>query len=54
MKFRQCAEATIYGTAICMEAEAKRSHYLHEYPLYYFLGHTRFSYQLEPGTSTLH
>ncbi|XP_039509562.1 vitellogenin 3, phosvitinless [Pimephales promelas] len=51
MKFRQCAEATIYGTAICMEAEAKRSHYLHEYPLYYFLGHTRFSYQLEPAKS---
>nr|WPD49408.1 vitellogenin [Sinibrama taeniatus] len=52
VKFRQCAEAKIYGTAICIEAEAKRSHYLHEYPLYYFLGHTRFSYQLEPAKST--
>ncbi|XP_048028632.1 LOW QUALITY PROTEIN: vitellogenin 3, phosvitinless [Megalobrama amblycephala] len=52
VKFRQCAEAKIYGTAICIEAEAKRSHYLHEYPLYYFLGHTRFSYQLEPAKNT--
>ncbi|XP_067244630.1 vitellogenin 3, phosvitinless [Chanodichthys erythropterus] len=51
VKFRQCAEAKIYGTAICIEAEAKRSHYLHEYPLYYFLGNTRFSYQLEPAKS---
>nr|APB93355.1 vitellogenin C [Ctenopharyngodon idella] len=52
VKFRQCAEAKIYGTAICIEAEAKRSHeYLHEYPLYYFLGHTRFSYQLQPAKS---
>ncbi|KAK7128051.1 hypothetical protein R3I93_020596 [Phoxinus phoxinus] len=49
MKFRQCAEAKIYGTAICIEAEAERSHYLHEYPLYYFMGHTRFSCQLEPA-----
>nr|UPC69857.1 vitellogenin C [Opsariichthys bidens] len=51
VKFRQCAEAKIYGTAICIEAEAKRSHYLHEYPLYYFLGLTRFSYKLEPAKS---
>lgn len=50
VKFRQCAVAKIYGTAVCIEAEAKRAHYLHEYPLYYFLGRTRFSYQLEPGT----
>lgn len=50
MKFRQCAEAKIYGTAVCIEAEAKRAHYLHEYPLYYLLGDTRFSYNLEPGT----
>ncbi|XP_073681839.1 vitellogenin-like [Garra rufa] len=49
VKFRQCAAAKIYGTAICVEAEAKRAHYLHEYPLYYFLGRTRFSYQLEPA-----
>ncbi|XP_051532311.1 vitellogenin-like [Myxocyprinus asiaticus] len=49
MKLRQCVEAKIYGTAICVEAEAKRAHYLHEYPLYYFLGHTRFSCQLEPA-----
>ncbi|XP_026076644.1 vitellogenin 3, phosvitinless [Carassius auratus] len=49
VKFRQCADAKIYGTSICIEAEAKRAHYLHEYPLYYFLGHTRFSYQLEPA-----
>ncbi|XP_050979330.1 vitellogenin 3, phosvitinless isoform X1 [Labeo rohita] len=48
VKFRQCAVAKIYGTAVCIEAEAKRAHYLHEYPLYYFLGRTRFSYQLEP------
>uniref|UniRef100_A0A8C1RKV4 Vitellogenin-like n=1 Tax=Cyprinus carpio TaxID=7962 RepID=A0A8C1RKV4_CYPCA len=46
---RQCADAKIYGTSVCIEAEAKRAHYLHEYPLYYFLGHTRFSYQLEPA-----
>uniref|UniRef100_A0A9J8ACE5 Vitellogenin 3, phosvitinless n=1 Tax=Cyprinus carpio carpio TaxID=630221 RepID=A0A9J8ACE5_CYPCA len=45
----QCADAKIYGTSVCIEAEAKRAHYLHEYPLYYFLGHTRFSYQLEPA-----
>uniref|UniRef100_A0A8C2KF97 Vitellogenin-like n=1 Tax=Cyprinus carpio TaxID=7962 RepID=A0A8C2KF97_CYPCA len=49
VKFRQCADAKIYGTSVCIEAEAKRAHYLHEYPLYYFLGHTRFSYQLEPA-----
>uniref|UniRef100_A0A671PEA3 Vitellogenin-like n=1 Tax=Sinocyclocheilus anshuiensis TaxID=1608454 RepID=A0A671PEA3_9TELE len=49
VKFRQCADAKIYGTAVCIEAEAKRAHYLHEYPLYYFLGRTRFSYQLEPA-----
>ncbi|XP_043108873.1 vitellogenin 3, phosvitinless [Puntigrus tetrazona] len=49
VKFRQCADAKIYGTAVCVEAEAKRSHYHHEYPLYYFLGQTRFSYQLEPA-----
>ncbi|KAL0181646.1 hypothetical protein M9458_024052, partial [Cirrhinus mrigala] len=48
VKFRQCAVAKTYGTAVCIEAEAKRAHYLHEYPLYYFLGRTRFSYQLEP------
>ncbi|NP_571340.1 vitellogenin 3, phosvitinless precursor [Danio rerio] len=49
MKFRQCAEAKIYGTALCIEAEAKRAHYLHEYPLYYLLGDTHFSYSLEPA-----
>ncbi|XP_067287144.1 vitellogenin 3, phosvitinless [Pseudorasbora parva] len=49
VKFRQCAEAKIYGTDICIEAESKRSHYLHEYPLYYLLGHTRFSFKLEPA-----
>nr|XP_055040397.1 vitellogenin 3, phosvitinless [Misgurnus anguillicaudatus] len=48
VKIKQCAESKIYGTAICIEAEAKRSHYHQEYPLYYFLGHTRFSWQLEP------
>ncbi|KAI7795403.1 vitellogenin C [Triplophysa rosa] len=47
-KIRQCSETKIYETAICVEAEAKRTHYFHEYPLYYFLGHTRFLYQLEP------
>uniref|UniRef100_A0A9J8BHP4 Vitellogenin 3, phosvitinless n=1 Tax=Cyprinus carpio carpio TaxID=630221 RepID=A0A9J8BHP4_CYPCA len=51
VKFRQCADAKIYGTSVCIEAEAKRAHYLHEYPLYYFLGHTRFSYQLEPDAT---
>ncbi|XP_058648511.1 vitellogenin 3, phosvitinless [Onychostoma macrolepis] len=49
LKFRQCADAKIYGTAVCIEAEAKRAHYHHEYPLYYLLGRTHFSYQLEPA-----
>uniref|UniRef100_A0A673ZCL1 Vitellogenin 3, phosvitinless n=1 Tax=Salmo trutta TaxID=8032 RepID=A0A673ZCL1_SALTR len=38
-----CAEANIYGAAFCIESEATRSHYIDEYPLYYFLGYTNFS-----------
>uniref|UniRef100_A0A4W4HEN6 Vitellogenin domain-containing protein n=1 Tax=Electrophorus electricus TaxID=8005 RepID=A0A4W4HEN6_ELEEL len=39
-KLKYCAEASIYGTAICTEIEVQRVHYLKEYPLYYFLGYT--------------
>uniref|UniRef100_A0A4W4HEK0 Vitellogenin domain-containing protein n=1 Tax=Electrophorus electricus TaxID=8005 RepID=A0A4W4HEK0_ELEEL len=48
-KLKYCAEASIYGTAICTEIEVQRVHYLKEYPLYYFLGYTRFTCQLQPG-----
>uniref|UniRef100_A0A6Q2Y8M3 Vitellogenin domain-containing protein n=1 Tax=Esox lucius TaxID=8010 RepID=A0A6Q2Y8M3_ESOLU len=37
-----CAEASIYGATFCVESEAKRSHYIEEYPLYYLLGYTNF------------
>uniref|UniRef100_A0A4W4HE82 Vitellogenin domain-containing protein n=1 Tax=Electrophorus electricus TaxID=8005 RepID=A0A4W4HE82_ELEEL len=47
-KLKYCAEASIYGTAICTEIEVQRVHYLKEYPLYYFLGYTRFTCQLQP------
>lgn len=48
-KYKYCAEASMYGTTLCTQVEAKRVHYLKEYPLYYFLGYTHFSCQLEPG-----
>uniref|UniRef100_A0A4W4HER4 Vitellogenin domain-containing protein n=1 Tax=Electrophorus electricus TaxID=8005 RepID=A0A4W4HER4_ELEEL len=44
-KLKYCAEASIYGTAICTEIEVQRVHYLKEYPLYYFLGYTRFTFK---------
>ncbi|KAI4904260.1 hypothetical protein NFI96_031791, partial [Prochilodus magdalenae] len=50
-KMKYCAEASIYGTGFCTQAEAKRVHYLKEYPLYYLLGYTHFSCQLEPVRS---
>uniref|UniRef100_A0A3B3QGD8 Vitellogenin 3, phosvitinless n=1 Tax=Paramormyrops kingsleyae TaxID=1676925 RepID=A0A3B3QGD8_9TELE len=37
-----------YATAMCMEMEAERAHYLSEYPLYYVLGYTRCAFTLEP------
>ncbi|KAL2090106.1 hypothetical protein ACEWY4_014794 [Coilia grayii] len=43
-----CWEASVYGAAVCVEAAAERTHYLEEYPLYYFLGYTRLAIQLEP------
>ncbi|XP_036441837.1 vitellogenin 3, phosvitinless [Colossoma macropomum] len=50
-KLKYCAQASTYGTAFCTQAEAKRVYYLKEYPLYYFLGYTHFSCQLEPVRS---
>ncbi|KAL7854535.1 hypothetical protein SRHO_G00167250 [Serrasalmus rhombeus] len=50
-KLKYCAQASTYGTAFCTKVEAKRVHYLKEYPLYYFLGYTHFSCQLEPVRS---
>ncbi|XP_064190201.1 vitellogenin 3, phosvitinless [Anguilla rostrata] len=47
-KNQMCVDATVYGTAICMEAETKRTHYTEEYPLYYFLGFTHFALKLQP------
>uniref|UniRef100_A0A8B9HPE7 Vitellogenin 3, phosvitinless n=1 Tax=Astyanax mexicanus TaxID=7994 RepID=A0A8B9HPE7_ASTMX len=44
-----CSESIVFGTAFCTRAEAKRAHYLQEYPLYYFLGFTELSFHLEPG-----
>ncbi|XP_063057790.1 vitellogenin 3, phosvitinless [Engraulis encrasicolus] len=44
-----CFEASLYGTTLCVEAAAKRTHYLQEYPLYYFLGYTHLAIQLEPA-----
>ncbi|TRY57433.1 hypothetical protein DNTS_031422, partial [Danionella cerebrum] len=52
LKFRHCTGAKFYGTSLCMEGEAEREHYHHEYPLYYFLGHTHFSFHLEPAKDT--
>uniref|UniRef100_A0A673ZE24 Vitellogenin 3, phosvitinless n=1 Tax=Salmo trutta TaxID=8032 RepID=A0A673ZE24_SALTR len=46
-----CAEANIYGAAFCIESEATRSHYIDEYPLYYFLGYTNFAYTIQPVQS---
>uniref|UniRef100_A0A3B3QI33 Vitellogenin 3, phosvitinless n=1 Tax=Paramormyrops kingsleyae TaxID=1676925 RepID=A0A3B3QI33_9TELE len=43
-----CAKAPSYATAMCMEMEAERAHYLSEYPLYYVLGYTRCAFTLEP------
>uniref|UniRef100_A0A3B3QFP2 Vitellogenin 3, phosvitinless n=1 Tax=Paramormyrops kingsleyae TaxID=1676925 RepID=A0A3B3QFP2_9TELE len=42
-----CAKAPSYATAMCMEMEAERAHYLSEYPLYYVLGYTRCAFTLE-------
>ncbi|XP_048833617.1 vitellogenin 3, phosvitinless [Brienomyrus brachyistius] len=43
-----CAKATIYATAMCMEMDVERAHYLSEYPLYYVLGYTRCAFTIEP------
>uniref|UniRef100_A0A8B9HN45 Vitellogenin 3, phosvitinless n=1 Tax=Astyanax mexicanus TaxID=7994 RepID=A0A8B9HN45_ASTMX len=48
-KLQFCSESIVFGTAFCTRAEAKRAHYLQEYPLYYFLGFTELSFHLEPG-----
>ncbi|KAJ8376432.1 hypothetical protein SKAU_G00070120 [Synaphobranchus kaupii] len=47
-KYEMCEEAAVYGTAVCIEAEAKRTHYTEEYPLYYVLGFTHFALKLRP------
>ncbi|XP_029534705.1 vitellogenin 3, phosvitinless [Oncorhynchus nerka] len=46
-----CAEADIYGAVFCVEFEAMRSHYIDEYPLYYFLGYTNFACTIQPVQS---
>uniref|UniRef100_A0A8C7NFI3 Vitellogenin 3, phosvitinless n=1 Tax=Oncorhynchus mykiss TaxID=8022 RepID=A0A8C7NFI3_ONCMY len=46
-----CAEANIYGAVFCVEFEATRSHYIDEYPLYYFLGYTNFACTIQPVQS---
>uniref|UniRef100_A0A8C7LAV7 Vitellogenin 3, phosvitinless n=1 Tax=Oncorhynchus kisutch TaxID=8019 RepID=A0A8C7LAV7_ONCKI len=46
-----CAEANIYGADFCVEFEATRSHYIDEYPLYYFLGYTNFACTIQPVQS---
>ncbi|XP_010904322.2 vitellogenin 3, phosvitinless [Esox lucius] len=46
-----CAEASIYGATFCVESEAKRSHYIEEYPLYYLLGYTNFACRIQPAQS---
>nr|XP_046155261.1 vitellogenin 3, phosvitinless [Oncorhynchus gorbuscha] len=46
-----CAEANIYGAVFCVEFEAMRSHYIDEYPLYYFLGYTNFACTIQPVQS---
>ncbi|XP_035630502.1 vitellogenin 3, phosvitinless [Oncorhynchus keta] len=46
-----CAEANIYGAVVCVEFEAMRSHYIDEYPLYYFLGYTNFACTIQPVQS---
>ncbi|KAG9266776.1 vitellogenin-like [Astyanax mexicanus] len=50
-KLQFCSESIVFGTAFCTRAEAKRAHYLQEYPLYYFLGFTELSFHLEPVMS---
>ncbi|XP_072515969.1 vitellogenin 3, phosvitinless [Salminus brasiliensis] len=50
-KLQYCSEASVYGAALCTQAEANRAHYLKEYPLYYFLGFTQFSCHFEPVMS---
>ncbi|XP_062306996.1 vitellogenin 3, phosvitinless isoform X1 [Osmerus eperlanus] len=41
-----CAEAKLYGAALCFESEVKRAHFIDEYPLYYFLGFSHLAYTL--------
>ncbi|XP_053094184.1 vitellogenin 3, phosvitinless [Pangasianodon hypophthalmus] len=50
-KWKYCAELSSYGAAVCTELEAKRVQNLKDHPLYYFLGYTQFSCQLEPVRS---
>ncbi|XP_076880480.1 vitellogenin 3, phosvitinless isoform X2 [Brachyhypopomus gauderio] len=47
-KLKYCAEASVYGMAMCTELEVQRVHYLKEYPLYYLLGYTHFTFQIQP------
>uniref|UniRef100_A0AAZ3PYT3 Vitellogenin domain-containing protein n=1 Tax=Oncorhynchus tshawytscha TaxID=74940 RepID=A0AAZ3PYT3_ONCTS len=49
-----CAEANIYGAVFCVEFEATRSHYIDEYPLYYFLGYTNFAFQSNKPVDKIH
>uniref|UniRef100_A0A8C4CXZ2 Vitellogenin domain-containing protein n=1 Tax=Denticeps clupeoides TaxID=299321 RepID=A0A8C4CXZ2_9TELE len=45
-----CAESSKYGTAICMEAQARRAHFFDEYPLSCLAGYSHVAIQLKPGT----
>uniref|UniRef100_A0AAY4ERD3 Vitellogenin domain-containing protein n=1 Tax=Denticeps clupeoides TaxID=299321 RepID=A0AAY4ERD3_9TELE len=43
-----CAESSKYGTAICMEAQARRAHFFDEYPLSCLAGYSHVAIQLKP------
>uniref|UniRef100_A0AAY4EV52 Vitellogenin domain-containing protein n=1 Tax=Denticeps clupeoides TaxID=299321 RepID=A0AAY4EV52_9TELE len=42
-----CAESSKYGTAICMEAQARRAHFFDEYPLSCLAGYSHVAIQLK-------
>ena len=46
-----CAEAKLYGAALCLESEVKRAHFIDEYPLYYCLGFSHLAYTLRTGNN---
>ncbi|TSM94622.1 Adhesion G protein-coupled receptor L4 [Bagarius yarrelli] len=47
-KLKYCAGLSSYGVALCTELEATRVQNLKDRPLYYFLGNTQLTCQLEP------